>query len=86
MEKEKTTIKSSTGTPQIEVVAVGGGAAGTVGALQRRNRRNRSQLSQNFMMVNTHNSFIGSANRAAGDMSPVDDEEMKLMSPFRSND
>ena len=38
------------------------------------------------MMVNTHNSFIASANRAAGDMSPVDDEEMKLMSPFRSNE
>ena len=42
MEKEETTNKSSTGTPQIEVVAVGGGSAGIVGALQRRNRRNRS--------------------------------------------
>ena len=42
MEKEETTIKSSTGTPQIEVVAVGGGAVAAAGALQRRNRRNRS--------------------------------------------
>ena len=42
MEKKETTIKSSIGTPQIEVVAVSGGAVGTVGALQRRNRRNRS--------------------------------------------
>ena len=39
MEKEKSTLKSSAETPQIEVVAVGHGA---VGAFQRRNRRNRS--------------------------------------------
>ena len=39
MEKKESTLKSSTETPKIEVVAVGHGA---LGAFQRRNRRNRS--------------------------------------------